>query len=139
MKAWRKRAAEFVGVAVALVLAAGVIVPYLGANRYAERIRAGLEGALGRHIEFGDVHLTLLTGPGVTVSKVVIEEDPAFGAEPVAYVESLQARPRLLPLLVGRLEFASLVLEDTSVNLTRLESGSDTAWNFTKLLHRTIF
>ncbi len=130
---------KLLGTAGVLLLAAGVVAPFLGANRYAEQIRSGLEAALGRRVEFGDVHFKLLTGPGFTVSKVIIHENPAFGAEPFAYVESLEARPRLGSLLLGRLEFASLRLEDTTVNLTRVERGPGPAWDFAKLLHSTRF
>lgn len=139
MKVWTHRAAKWLGTGCAAVLIVGVVAPFLGANRYAEQIRSGLEAALGRRVEFGDVHFNLLTGPGFTVSKVVVYEDPAFGREPFAYVESLEARPRLWPLMLGRLEFASLRLEDTSVNLTRVDTGPGAAWSFTELLHRTKF
>lgn len=134
-----KLAAKCLGAGCVLVMAAGVLAPYLGANRYAGRIRSGLESALGRRVEFGEVRFNLFTGPGFSVSKVVIFEDPAFGHEPFAYVESLDARLRLWPLIMGRLEFASLRLEDTSVNLTRVESGPGAAWNFAELLRRTKF
>ena len=67
-----------------------------GRRSFAERIRSGLETALGRRVEFGDVRFNLFTGPGFSISKVVIHEDPAFGREPFAYVESLEARPRAL-------------------------------------------
>jgi hypothetical protein len=137
MKIWTHRALKGFGIGCALVLAVGVAAPYLGANRYAEQIRSGLEASLGRRVEFGDVHFNLFTGPGFTISKVVVDEDPAFGREPFAYVESLEARPRLWPLMLGRLEFASLRLDDTSVNLTRVETGPAAAWNFTELLRRT--
>ena len=132
-------AAKSLGAGLALVLVAGAIAPYLGAGRFAEPIRSGLEAALGRRVEFGDVRFKLLTGPGFSIRKVVIFNDPAFGAEPFAYVESLDARPRLWPLLTGRLEFASLRLEDASVNLTRVESSSGASWNFAELLHRAKF
>ena len=82
------------GVLLAL-LAAGTIAPYASADRFAEPIRLGLGKALGRRVEFGDVRFNLFTGPGFRVHKVVIHEDPAFGLEPFAYVESLEARPRL--------------------------------------------
>jgi hypothetical protein len=134
-----KFATKCVGAGCVLVMAAGVLAPYLGADRYAGRIRSGLESALGRRVEIGKVRFNLFTGPGFSVSKVVIFEDLAFGREPFAYVESLEARPRLWPLITGRLEFASLRLEDTSVNLTRVDSGPGAAWNFSELLRRTRF
>jgi len=119
MKAWSTRAAKLLGAGCALLVAIGIIAPFLGANRFAEQIRSGLEAALGRRVEFGDVHFSLFRGPGFTIDKVVIHEDAAYGAEPFAYVEALKARPRLVPLILGRLEFRSLRLEDAIVNLTR--------------------
>ncbi len=139
MRTWSRRAAKYLGAGCALVLVAGIVAPFLGANRYAEQIRLALGAVLGRRVEFGDVHFNLLTGPGFTISKVVIHENAAFGAEPFAYVESLEARPRLWPLTLGRLEFASLRLEDTTVNLTRVETGAGAEWNFARLLRASKF
>ena len=139
MKPGVKRIARYTGLGCALILVVGIAAPYLGANRYAERIRAALEAELGRPVEFGDVRFNLFTGPGFSIQKVVIHDDPAFGREPFAYVESLEARPRLWALIRGRLEFESLRLDDTNVTLTRIESGPRAVWNFTQLLHRTKF
>src|SRR5205807_7400314 len=91
---------KWLGAGCALVVAAGIAAPFLGADRYAEQIRTGLETALGRRVEFGDVRFNLFTGPGFSISKVVIQEDPAFGREPFAYVESLDARPGLWALMM---------------------------------------
>jgi hypothetical protein len=132
-----KRAVKGCTALGALVLVCGTVAPYVRADRYADRIRSGLETALGRRVELGDVRFKLFTGPGFSISKVVIHEDPAFGVEPFAYVESLEARARLLPLIAGRVEFASLRLEETSVNLTRVESPAGAAWNFADLSRRT--
>jgi len=139
MKAWSTRAARFLGAGCLLLFLAGIIAPFLGANRYAEQIRSGLEAALGRRVEIGDVHFNLFTGPGFTVGNVVIHEDPAYGAEPIAYVKTLEARPRLWPLMLGRLEFTSLRLDDAIVNLTRVDAGPGAAWDIAKLLHSTRF
>lgn len=139
MRAWPKGTAKLLGAGFALLLVAGIVAPFLGANRYAEQIRSSLETALGRRVEFGDVRFNLFTGPGFTISKVVIHENPAYGAEPFAYVEALKARPRLWPLIFGRLEFTSLRLEDAIVNLTRVDAAPGAPWDFAKLLHSTRF
>src|SRR5579872_1261088 len=139
MKRRLKMGLKCIALACGVLLVAGIVAPFTRADRYAEQIRRGLETALRRPVEFGDVHFKLFTGPGFSVSRLVIHEDPAFGREPFAYVESLEARPRLLALLAGKLEFASLRLENPSVNLTRVESGPGAAWNFSELLRRTKF
>ena len=138
MRSWPRRAAAYLGAACFVVLLAGLTAPFLGANRFAEPIRSGLQAALGRRVEIGDVHFNLLTGPGFVIDKVIIHEDPSFGAEPFAYVESLEARPRLWALLLGKLEFTSLRLEEAIVNLTRVDNGG-AAWDFAKLLHGARF
>jgi hypothetical protein len=111
------------------VLAGGA--PFWNADRFGPRIRAGLEGALGRKVEIGAVRLHLLTGPGFSVRKVVIHERPEISAEPFAYVDDLVVRVRLLSLLRGRLEFSSLRLDKPHVNLMRRADG---AWNLKALL-----
>jgi hypothetical protein len=121
-------------VAVALVVAAGVIVPMLDADRFGARVKASLSAALGREVEIGKVHLDLFGGPGFSVDKVVIHDDPAEGPEPFAYVDSLAARVSFKSFWTGRLEFSNLRLEDASVNLTRPAGGH---WNFEDLLGRT--
>lgn len=84
---------NWLGVGCALLVIAGVVAPYWSADRYAARIRSGIESALGRRVELGDVHFNLFTGPGFSISRVVIHEDPAFGREPFAYVGSLRRAP----------------------------------------------
>src|SRR5208283_3458081 len=118
---------------VVLVVAAGLIAPLVDAHRFGTRVKASLSQALGREVEIGDVHLNLFGGPGFTVDKVVIHEDPAVGLEPFAYVESLAARVSFKSLWTGRLEFSSLTLEDASINLARPAGGH---WNFEALLGR---
>ncbi len=117
------------------ILAAGLLAPYLSANRFARRIRESLETALGRQVELGEVHLNLFTGPGFSVSRVVIHEDPRIGLEPLAYIGSLEARLGFRSLLAGRLEFSNLRLSEPSINLAKAASGE---WNFETLLSRTV-
>lgn len=122
---------------IALLLLAAWYVPKISAARYREPIRAGLESALGRKVEISDVKFQLLPVPGFTVTNVIIGEDPAIGTEPMAYISTLSGRPRLSALFGGPLEFASVDLEDTSVNLTRVDrpgEGDAVRWNFSSLM-----
>jgi hypothetical protein len=123
-----------------LVLAfAAWYVPKISADRYREPIHAALEKALGRKVKIGKVQFSLIPSPGFTIQDVDIGEDPAIGAEPIAYVSILRARPALSALFGGPLTFASVDLEVASLNLTRVESrgpDDDTTvhWNFTPLM-----
>lgn len=134
MKLRKKTIWRLVLAGVVLVVAVGLIAPLVDAHRFGARVKASLSQALGREVEIGEVHLDLFGGPGFSVDKVVIHEDPAVGLEPFAYVESLAARISFKSLWTGRLEFSSLKLEDASVNLARPTGGR---WNFEPLLGRT--
>jgi AsmA protein len=128
VKKWLKLAAISL-----VVLAIGA--PFVPAGLFRARIQYALEQALGRKVEIGEVHFTLLPGalpgPGFTVDQVLIHEDPRAGIEPFAYVESLGATVRLLSLFRQRLEFSSLNLGDATVNVVQSAAGP---WNFQYLV-----
>ena len=117
-----------------VVLALGAMAPFLSADRLRPHIQAALEASLNRKVEIGPVHLNLFTGPGFTVERVLIDDDPAAGFEPFAYVQSMRARVRLTSLLAGRLAFSSLRLDSPNVNLVRTAQGP---WNIQPLLDRS--
>src|SRR5665811_2277094 len=115
-----------------ILVAAGLVAPYLNADRFGDRIRRAMEQALDRKVEIAAVRFNLFRGPGFTLQGVVIHDDPAVGVEPFAYVTSIEARIRFTSLWRGRLEFSSLRLEQPSVNLVKSASG---VWNFQPLLN----
>lgn len=119
-------------IALASVIVAGLLAPFLHADRLRPRIQAALEAALNRPVHITSaVHLNLFTGPGFSVDDVLIDDDPAAGIEPFAHVESLRARVKLSSLLRGKLVFSSVYLDSPSVNLVKMPSG---AWNIQPLL-----
>ncbi|MCX6624364.1 MAG: AsmA family protein, partial [Acidobacteria bacterium] len=125
------------GLTAALVLLAALTIAthYLSADRFGQRIRQALEKSLGRKVEIGKVRFNLLTGPGFEVSDVVISEVPSHGLAPFAYVDSLDARVRVLSLLGGKLEFSTLRLVEPTLNLVKLADGQ---WNVQQLLAREL-
>jgi hypothetical protein len=134
-----KRTAKWSAITAAMLIVIGMIAPYLSGNRFAPRIRAALEGALGRKVEIGAVHFSLFTGPGFSVDNVVIHESPDIGIEPIAYVGTLAAVPRVTSIFGGRLEFASIRLDDASINVAKTGAPSEPGrWNFEPLLNRTV-
>ena len=120
-------------IALLLVLAVGLIAPFLRADRLRPRIEAALEEALNRPVHIGAVHLDLFRGPGFTVDDVLIDDDSSAGIEPFAHVEHMQARLRLASLITGHLAFSSLRLDTPSVNVVKTDSGP---WNVQPLLDR---
>jgi hypothetical protein len=117
--------------ALVAMLFAAFFVPRISADHYRDRVQVALEKALGRKVEIGEVRFRLLPVPGLTVSNVTIGEDPNIGFEPVAYVTTLLAVPRITALLGGSFEFASVDLQDASLNLARVDHAQNgVSWNF---------
>jgi hypothetical protein len=127
--------------ALLLFLVAGaIVVPYLNADPYGERLRSSLGRSLGRKVDIGQVRFSLWRGPAFVVERsagpgLVIHEDPAIGIEPIAYVETVVVRPRFWPLLQGRFVIASIQLEDASINLVKPDTGR---WNFLSFVDRSV-
>ena len=107
-----------VGAAAGVWLVVGLGAPYVNANPYADRLRGSLSRALGRQVDFrSTVKFSLFKGPGFTVEDVVIHEDPSIGAEPIAYMDSLDIRPSIWSLLGGRFVVDSIGLELSLIHI----------------------
>jgi hypothetical protein len=123
------------------LIAGAIVVPFLDAQPYGERLRASLGRSLGREVDIGQVRFSLWRGPAFVVERnaggpgLVIHEDRAIGIEPFAYVETVVVRPRFWPLLQGRFVIASIQLEDASINLAKPETGR---WNFLSFVDRSV-
>jgi hypothetical protein len=125
-----------VGAAAAVWLLVGLCAPYVNADPYADRLRGSLSRALGRQVDFRSaVKFSLFKGPGFSVEDVVIHEDPSIGAEPIAYMDSIDIRPSIWSLLGGRFVVDSIGLEGAHINLTKSDSGN---WNFLSFVNRSL-
>jgi hypothetical protein len=140
------RAFKMAGICLAVLLAAAFLAPYITADQYGERLKISLERALGRSVDVkAKVVFSLLHGPAFRVegsngsTAVVIHEDPALGAEPIAYVNAMEIRPSLLHLLTGKFVIGSIRLEDASINLAKSGPAADSgSWNFASLVNPSV-
>ena len=114
-----------------LVLAALVLPPLMNLSHYQHRIASSISRSLDRPVEMSSVKLRLLPEPGLEISNFVIEEDPAFGAEPTLRAPSMVAYLRLASLWRGRLEVSRISLDEPSLNLVRNAQGR---WNIGAVL-----
>ena len=121
-------------VTAAAVILLGLFLVRPGAARLKVRIANSISRAVARPVEIGSVHLRFLPQPGFDLENLVIEEDPAFGAEPMLRAPEVTAVVRLTSLVRGRLDISRLELTDPSLNLVRLADGR---WNWQALLERT--
>jgi hypothetical protein len=118
--------------AVLLLLAGALILPPLiNMNRYQRRIADAISRSLGRPVHLSSVTLRLLPRPGLELSNFIVDEDPAFGAEPTLRAQSVDASIRLTSLWRGRLEIGRISFDQPSLNLVRNAEGR---WNIGTVL-----
>ncbi len=120
-----------------LVLAAGlalfavlIVPPLVSINRYKSQITRLMAASLGRPVRLSSVELRLLPRPGFLLTDLSVEEDPAYGAEPILHANTVTASFRLLSLWRGRLEIGRVSVDEASLNLVRTEAGH---WNLDSL------
>jgi AsmA protein len=108
-----------------------VIPPLVNISRYQRQIATSIGSALGRPVHMNSVTLNLLPMPGFTIDNFVVEEDPAFGAEPIIRANSVRATLRFSSVWHHRVEFSTISLTDPSVNLVHMPDGR---WNIDSIL-----
>ena len=127
----RKQGRLWLALAVVVVLLAVAIVPPLvSMSRYKSRITHLISESLGRPVRLASVELRLLPVPGFVLTDLTVDEDPAYGAEPVLRANTVAASIRLLSLWRGRLEIGTISVDEASLNVVRTEEGR---WNLDSL------
>jgi hypothetical protein len=126
----RKRVRLVLALALlALLLAVALLPPMINIGRYKGRVAGLISASLGRPARISSVELRLLPRPGFVLTDLTVDEDPAYGAEPVLYANTVTASIRLSSLWRG-VEISSISLDDASLNLVRTPAGR---WNVESL------
>lgn len=115
---------------VALVLAVVLLPPMISINRYKGRIAELVSQSLGRPVHLSGVELRLVPWPSFVLSDLVVDEDPAYGAEPVLHADTVTTDVRLLALWRGQLEISRISVDNASLNVVRMPGGR---WNLDPL------
>ena len=117
--------------AMAIILALLFVPPFISVQRYKNRITEVISASVGRPVRLSSVELRILPRPSFVITDLVVEEDPAYGAEPVLHANTVTASIRLLPLWWrARLEVSRISVDEASLNLVRTSAGR---WNFESL------
>jgi hypothetical protein len=116
--------------AVVALLAVLLVPPLISVSRYKSQIASLMAKSLGRPVRLSSMRLRLLPRPGFVLYDLTVEDDPAFGAEPLLRANTVTAIVRMLSLWRGRLELSEVVVDEASVNLVR---RSDGRWNLDPL------
>lgn len=126
-----KRVLKILAILIAVVLVVAIALPFvLDVNMFRPQIQSELSAALGRQVNIGDLHLSILTG-SVSADNVAIADDPAFSSQPFVRAKSLGVGVELMPLIFSKaLHVTDLTLTQPQVALLRNASGR---WNFSSL------
>lgn len=113
--------------AVAVIVALLIVPPFISVRRYKNRITQVVSASVGRPVRLSSVELRILPRPSFVITDLTVEEDPAYGAEPVLHANTVTASIRLLPLWWrARLEISRISVDEASLNLVRTGAGR---WN----------
>ncbi len=130
MPRWRRRLRWWLAAGVAVLLLV-LVPPLINANRYQRQIARSMSLSLGRPVHLDNVTFHLLPVPGLTLSNLVVSEDPAFGSEPTIRANTVEATLRLSSLWRRRVEFSTVRFVEPSINLVRNPEGR---WNLANVL-----
>ena len=118
--------------ALVAILAVLIVPPFLSVSRYKASITNLISASLGHPVRLSSVEVRLLPRPGFVLTDLTVEEDPAYGAEPVLHANTVTASIRLLSLWRGHIELDSISVDEASLNLVRNPTGR---WNLDSLFH----
>jgi AsmA protein len=127
----KKKPLVIIGVIVAAILLIILALPlFVNANKFKPTLETQLTSALGRKVTIGDISLAIFSG-GVTVSDVVIADDPKFSQTPFLTAKDLTVGVELMPLIFSkRLEVRSIEIRDPQVALIHAANGT---WNYSSM------
>ena len=121
--------------AVLVILVLVIAPPFISVRRYKHRITEIVSASVGRPVRLSSVELRILPRPSFIITDLVIEEDPAYGAEPVLHANTVTASIRLFPLWWrARLEISRISVDEASLNLVRTGAGR---WNLDSFIRTT--
>jgi AsmA protein len=113
-----------------------LLPPLVNVGRFKRRIVTSISTSIGRPVHLDNVSLVLLPFPGFKLENFVVEESPAFGAEPVIRANNVVATLRVSSLWRRKVEFSKISLEEPSINLVHMPPAGRNPgqWNVESIL-----
>jgi uncharacterized protein involved in outer membrane biogenesis len=127
----KKIAIGVLGLIVLLVAAVAIGPRFIDWNGYKGRVAEAVRNVTGRDLTIeGDMSLSLLPSPTLSVSGVRLANIAGGSAPDMARLKSLEVHVALVPLLSGKIQVTRVTLVDPVVLLERLADGQAN-WQFT--------
>jgi len=125
MKSLLKIVAWIVAIVVVVIAVAAIVAPLVvNPNDYKPQIAHFVEQQTGRTFEMkGDIKLSVFPWLGLKLGPVSLGNAAGFGAAPFASIQRAEVRIKLLPLLHGKKEIDTVVLDGLHLNLVRNQAG----------------
>jgi AsmA protein len=114
-----------VGAIILLVVAIAIALPFLiDPNDYKDRIATLVEEKTGRALTIeGDIGLSVFPWLGLDIGPTRLSNAQGFGEQPMASMENVQVRVKLVPLLSKQLEMDTVKLDGLRLRLGKDASG----------------
>ncbi|RQD61860.1 MAG: AsmA family protein [Desulfonatronovibrio sp. MSAO_Bac4] len=120
---------SLVGILIILIIAAAIILPMvIDINDYKDRISQEIKKNTGYEVVIeDDIELSIVPWIGLSLGRTYVANPPEFGPEPMAALDELQVRIKVLPLFSGQIEAQKIVLHGFHLALIKDEQGQ-TNW-----------
>ncbi|HET6160089.1 MAG TPA: AsmA family protein [Dongiaceae bacterium] len=121
-----KKVLWIVGGLIGLLIVAAVAAPFfVDLNNYKAEIAQKAKEATGRDLAIdGNISLSILPSPGVTVSGIRFGNAPGGSVPDMATLQSAKVKVALMPLLSGKVEVEEVVLDKPTFIFEKLKDGS---------------
>lgn len=127
----RKRYLRIGGIALAVLILALILLPFLiNVNRFRPEVESQASAALGRQVTVGNLSLSIFSG-SIGADNIAIADDPAFSKSAFVSAKSLKIGVELMPLIFSKqLNVTNITLNDPEITLLKAGNGK---WNFSSL------
>jgi len=114
-----------VALAAGLILVLAIVLPFIiDPNDFKSQIATAVQENTGRTLSIdGDISLSVFPWLGLDIGPTRLSNAPGFGEQPMASMEKVQVRVKLLPLLHKQLEMDTVRLSGLRLDLGRDASG----------------
>lgn len=114
-----------IALAAALIIALALVLPFIvNPNDFKGRIAEAVQESTGRTLNIdGDISLSVFPWLGLDIGPTRLSNAPGFGDQPMASVQQVQVRVKLLPLLHKQLEMDTVRLSGLDLRLGRDAAG----------------
>jgi len=114
-----------IALAAALIIALALVLPFIiDPNDFKGRIAEAVQENTGRTLNIdGDIGLSVFPWLGLEIGPTRLSNAPGFGDQPMASMQKVQVRVKLLPLLHKQLEMDTVRLSGLDLRLGRDAGG----------------